>query len=107
MSRINEGSTARLAITWLDYDGEEAAPESVSYRVDCTTTGEAVRAETSLTPAATMNLILTPDDTAILGDGTEPEQRVATFVATWDGGAGQTTQEYRFTVWPLAHYPLS
>jgi hypothetical protein len=100
---VNEGSTLVLGLEWIGYDGQPAAPASVRYRIDCETTGLAVRAATDLDPGA--SLTLGPSDTALLGDGGRPEDKVVTLAASW-GGADQLTEEYRYRVLPLRGYPL-
>ena len=103
MATYNEGSTVRLDLAWLDFDGAAALPLSAEYRIDCDSTGLAVRPATALAPGAA--LVLTPADTAVLGDGSAPEQRRITLVARW-GADDQIVREYLYTVRPVRHYPL-
>lgn len=102
-STINERTSARLAIDWFDADGEPAIPTAVSYRIDCLTTGEAVRASTSVTPAATTVIQLTSDDNAMQDAANATERRAVTVTATYGSNDDQCTMEHVYSVRNLRH----
>ena len=91
MDSVNEGSTAYLAVTFRDRDGNAAAPSSVSYRIDCLTTGQEVRGDTVVSPGSSIEITLAPSDTAIL-DGNSYERRRVTVQAAYSGGEAINAQ---------------
>ena len=48
MERVNEKSTAYLAVTFRDKAGTAQAPVTASYRIDDVTTGQQVRDDTDI-----------------------------------------------------------
>lgn len=86
MQRVNEGSTAYLTVDFLDKAGLPAVPSSVSYSIYCLTNRQEVRAATAVTPAAQVEITLTPADTAIIDAGNPVEVRRVTVSATYGGG---------------------
>jgi hypothetical protein len=97
MQEVRERSTKYLTVEFLDKTGAPAVPSAVSYRVDCLTTGQQVRADTPLTPAASVEITLTPADNAILG-GNVLETRRVTVVAQYGGAGDQAVDEYDYLV---------
>lgn len=94
---VNEGSSCEISIDFSGPDGLPAVPASVVYRVDCATTGAAIRAATPISPAANVVIRITPDDTAIVNPASASERRRVTVVASY--GAGDAlTGEYEFAV---------
>jgi hypothetical protein len=91
MDTVNEGTTAYLSVQFLDKAGSAAAPSSVSYRIDCLTTGTAVLAPTSATPGSTVELTITATQNAILG-GRPFERRRVTVEAGYGAGDGVKSQ---------------
>lgn len=100
---INEGSSGTLTIEFLDEAGLPAAPASISYRIDCVTTGAAIRADTTIAPASTINLALAPADTRIVAAANRVERRRVTLVASF-GAGDQLTQDYEYSVRNLNYY---
>jgi hypothetical protein len=100
---INEGTSARVSVEWTDFDGAPATPTSVTYRIDCLTTGQAVRASTPATPAATTVIDLTSDDNAIRDQANASERRIVTVVATYGSAADRCTLQYVYTVTNLQY----
>lgn len=84
MDIVNEGTTCYLSVAFKDKDGAAAAPSSVSYRIDCLTTGTAVLGDTSATAAATTAITITAAQNAILG-GRPLERRRVTVTGTYAG----------------------
>jgi len=101
---INEASSGTLTIEFLDEAGLPAVPSSISYRIDCVTTSTAIRADTAVAPASSIDLALTPDDTRIVTQSNRVERRRVTLVATF-GPGDQLTQDYEYSVRNLNYYP--
>lgn len=97
-STINERTSARLSIDWIDPAGEPAIPSAVSYRIDCLTTGGVVRAMTTVAPAATTEIHLDSDDNAIRDTANSSERRCVTVVASYGDASDQCSLEYVYTV---------
>lgn len=97
MNQINEGTTGYLSVTFKNKSGTEEAPASASYRIDDVATGTQIRAATSLTPATTVEITLTPADNRILNTNLRAETRRVTVVAGY-GVSDQVTSEYIYRV---------
>lgn len=86
LTTVNEGSPAWLTVAFTDKTGASAAPTSVRYRVDCATTGAAVRAWTAVSAGASIEIALTSDDNAMQSAANEQEIREVTVEATYGAG---------------------
>lgn len=86
VQQVNERSTAVITASFFDADGEPAIPSSLVYSVWCMTTGEQLRAETSLTPVAVAEITLDATDTAIQDATNSFERRRVTVSATYGAG---------------------
>lgn len=93
---INEGSDFDLEVSFLDDAGLSEIPNALRYKVTDLASGTQVRALTDLTPAETVTVRITHDDTAILNAIGDDEIRVVSFVATF--GSRQVTGEKKFKV---------
>lgn len=102
---VNEGTSKKLRLDLTDEDGAPAAPSTLTYRVDCLTTGTAIRATTALSPAASVDIGLTPDDSAIVDDSNRMERRRVTVVAGY-AADDDVTAEYDFNVKNLKYYSV-
>lgn len=102
MRLINERSTGYLTVAFFDKTNAPAVPASVSYRIDCLTTGTAILAETALTPAASVEITLTPAQNAIVNAANASETRRVTIKATY-AGAEADNREYDYQVRNLAY----
>lgn len=80
---VKERTTAYLTVAFRDKAGAAAAPATVVYSVYDMTTGTEVRAETELTPAASIEIVLSAADNAIVGTGNARERRRVTVKATY------------------------
>lgn len=90
---LEERSAAVLQMNFVDAFGVAAAsPQSVTYRIDCMTTGAQVRAEQALMPAASIALTLTAADNAIVDDDNVRELRRVTVRASYASGEAVTAQ---------------
>jgi len=97
MKRIPEGTTSYLTVDMLDKAGNPAVPTTVSYSIYCLTSKQSVRASTSLTPAAQIEITLTPSDMAILNQANKIERKRVTVVASYGAGDG-VNDEYDYQV---------
>jgi len=93
----NERSTKYVSAAFFDKDGVAAVPSTVAYRIDCATTGTAVLASTSVTPAASVEVEITPAQNAIIVAANARETKIVTFTATYTGG-GEIRAEYKYLV---------
>lgn len=91
MDRVNEKSTSYLTVSFLDKDGAAATPASVSYRIDCLTTGAAIRGDTSASAASAVTITLTPDDNTLQAQTNASERRRVTVTGTY--GASDAVRE--------------
>ena len=98
---VNEKTSAYLTVAFLDKAGVAAIPASVTYRIDCLTTGTAILADTSLTPASSIEIAITPAQNAILSDGNASETKRITVKASYGVSDGVNAQ-YDYTVTNLS-----
>lgn len=102
---INERTTAYVRIPMIGADGELALPTAVTYRIDDLTTGLEIRPNTVATPATTVEITLTPEDTRIIGDAYQNQERLITVQAAY-GEADMLHDEFTFIVRNLRKVPL-
>lgn len=81
MFKVNEKSTAYVTSSCYNADNQLEAPTSMTYRIDCLTTGQVVRAEVELGAIAVIQVVITPADTAILNVKNVQEHKRVTFSA--------------------------
>ena len=94
---INEGSTSYLTVTFYDKDGGYEAPTTVTYKIWCITNDKEVRAVTSLTPASSIEITLTPTDNSIISQSNALETRLVTIEASY-GVDDEINDEYEYDV---------
>jgi len=100
---VNERTTAYLQLSFLDRNGLPEAPSSISYRIDDPDTGEEIRADTALTPAAEVEITLLPSEQEVLFSSASAKRRV-TVSATY-GAADEVHDEFTYVVRNLAAIP--
>jgi hypothetical protein len=93
----NEGQSATLTFVFADEDDEVTEPTTARYRIDCLTTGRVVRDWTTLTVATSVEVAITPDDTAILVNR-NPSERKQVVVQSNYGTDEQAVAYSEFTV---------
>jgi hypothetical protein len=79
---VDEQTSARLTVTFLDYDDVQQAPASATYQIH-TQAGVELRAATAITPAGAVELFLNDDDNAIDDDTLQFERHVVTVKAVY------------------------
>ena len=78
LDRVNEGSFYDVTANFLDSANAPTVPDSVRYKIDCETSGKAIRGWTSVTPAATVTITATAAENAIVSDINRSETKVMT-----------------------------
>lgn len=94
---VKEQSTSYLTVTFKDKAGAVAAPASATYRIDCLTTGTAIKAATALTPAATVEITIAPNENRIVTPGNTRERRRVTVTASY-GASDGVNEEFDYDV---------
>lgn len=95
---VKENSTAYLTASFKDKDKNLEAPASISYRVDDNLSGNEIRGDTPVTPAAAeVEIVLKPVDTAIVDNTKAKETRVVTVTGTY-GVDDQVQDKFVFEV---------
>jgi hypothetical protein len=97
MRKIHEGSTGTLTVEFRDSAGVVVVPSAVTYSIYCETNGQSIRGDTSVTPAATVSIVLAASDNAIIDSGNATETRLVTVEATLPGSL-PLNSEYRYKV---------
>ena len=100
LNTIGEGSSFSLGLTFWDDSAEPwtaSTPTTISYRVDCTTTGASMRTWTTLTPAAATTISLASADNAINDQSRRQEGRQVT-VKTDSGLSTQAQDTFTYAV---------
>lgn len=94
---VNENSNAYLTINFLDKDDVAAVPSSISYRIDCITTGTEILTDTPFTPvAASIEIELTKTNNVCIGSS-KYEERCVTVTAIY-GSSDEINEEYRYNL---------
>lgn len=105
MNRINAGTTGYLTIDYLDKAGQPATPAGISYRIECKTTGQLVRGDTTVTPNASVEIVLSASqDVAIINSANRVEEKLLTVRATYAGGEA-VTDAFSYSVKNLGTLP--
>lgn len=98
MERVNEQSTAYVTVSFRDKAGALATPATISYRIDDVETGQEIRDDTAVTPAASsVEITLTPADNTLVNLNRQYEQHVVTVAATY-GASDAVRAEYAYEV---------
>lgn len=85
---VNENTSARLRIRFLDWDDVDQAPASASYRVDDVESGTEIRGDTAIaSPTSPYDITLIgTSDNPILNDDNSFERRRVTITGDYGGG---------------------
>jgi hypothetical protein len=95
-NNVQEGSSFTATVYFRESDAS-TVPTTARYRIDDRTTGDAIRAWTDLTPAASIDISITPSDNAMVSGLTRDERRQIT-VETNTGLDTQTRERAYWTV---------
>ena len=104
MQEVPERTTSYLTVTFKDKTGAQAAPSSATYRIDCVTTGAALKGATAMGAAAVVELTIAASENAIQNEQNALETKRVTVVALYGAGE-QVTAEYDYLVRNLKHVP--
>ncbi len=97
VAKVNEGSRLPLEIELRDYTNAAVVPTTLRYRIDCDTTGKALVAWTTLSPASSISLTVPASANAIQNRCNPTEIKVITFEA--DAGTDNAfTSEHKWQV---------
>ena len=88
---FNENSTGYVTWTFRDTQLLLAVPLTISYRIDNREDEAAILAPTSISPASTVIITVTPTQNAIINSALEYEEHVMTITATY--GVGDSISE--------------
>lgn len=93
---LNEGSRCFIKAKFFDQAESPQIPSSLSYRIDCETTGQTVLDWVSITPAATIEVQIDATLNVIINGRNPVERKVVTFQANADpaNNAFTEVQEY-------------
>lgn len=94
---LSEGDSLPLTLSFADVDWVGGAPTTVSYRLDCATTGRTVTDWTALTPGTSVSLTVSATENAILDDGNRRERKVLAIKAI-DSSGNQHIETYKYWV---------
>ncbi len=98
---INEQTTLFLTISFFDQDNLPVVPDSATYRIDDVLSGTVILADTALTLASVVEVIITQAQNAIIASVNPVETRIVTVEYNY-GGSYHGTDEYRYYVKSLA-----
>ena len=98
LSEVNENTSAFMTIVPKDKSGSAVTPTSMSYRIDCETTGTAIKAETSLTPGTSVALTVTPTENRIITASNVEEIRVLTVQCVYSAATDEIQEQFRWRV---------
>ena len=97
MKVVKEGSTAYVTVTFKDKAGVSAAPSTLNYSLHCLTTGAVLRNAVTLTPGASVEIVLTPVDNAMQIAANLRETRRITIKAGY-GASDAVNDQYDYEV---------
>jgi len=92
LDSINEQTSRDVSVSFTNSSGISQIPDAVSYRIDCQTNEVAVKALTSITPAADITIPVTVLENVIINDDNALETKRITLIATWGTDEGITEQ---------------
>lgn len=92
MNQVTAGTTAYLQVAFRDKDGTAALPTTVNYEVKCLSTGNTVVASTSVTPATSVTITLTPTANTLQSSSNVYETRRVIITAGY--GAGDSLVDF-------------
>jgi hypothetical protein len=97
-TRLTEGSAFSLPVYLrLRSTSAAATPTTISWRIDCLTTGRQIEDDTTVSPASSFTIAVTGTHNAIRNDSNEQETKQLT-VTTDEGLATQYREAVRWTV---------
>jgi len=89
---LNEGSRCFIKAKFFDNTGKQQIPSSVSYRVDCETTGTLIQDWTSVTPDVQVEVQINATLNKIVNQRNDIERKTVTFLANADPAVNAFTE---------------
>ena len=80
---VDEGTSFTATAIFRTGDAADT-PTTARYRIDCASTGKAIRAWTDLTPGTSIDITITPDDNQIVSNTRSKERRQLTVETNTD-----------------------
>lgn len=85
----NENSSVYHTFTFLDKDGNPQTPNTITYRIDCYTTGVEIKGDTAFTPVASeIEIEVLTTENVIQDNKNDLELKVITVSADYGAGSG-------------------
>lgn len=98
LEKINEGTTGYLTVDFKDKNGNLEAPASATYRIDCRTNNQEIKADTDITPiASSVEIELTATDNTIIDQNNAIEKRLVTIKGSY-GIDDKINDDYEYAV---------
>lgn len=97
LKRYDEGDSFTARFEFYDEDRVASSPTTLRYRIDCLTSGNAVRGWTTVTAAQSVDISVTPDDNAIINDSNRTERKQMVTQTNFD----TDTQSVYTTEWDV------
>lgn len=95
---VNEGSSCYMQVSFTDQNGDDLVPGSISYTIHDEASGAVLLDETSIIPAATVEVHVQPSINAMHDAARSTEIRVATIEASYGDDGGAVVEEVRWCV---------
>ena len=99
---VNEKDSFQCPVSFKDESGAAVTPTSISYQILDAETGTTIRGATTVTPASSVTITLTFDDTTLVTSTRRQEERILQVTSVYGtdvaGKAIQKTDTYQFMV---------
>lgn len=95
LKEYNEGQSFTATFKFFDSGYVPSSPTTARYRVDCLTTGNEIRGWTTVTPAQTLNISVSPEDNRIVSSANPFERRQLVVQSNY----GTSTQSVQTSDW--------
>lgn len=95
--RINEKTASWLALSFYDKDDAPVVPVSLSYRIDCLTTGAEIVADTVIAAAASVEVKFSSTVNSLQNQTNPYERREVTVTAT-HGADDYATLKFQYLI---------
>jgi len=102
LDNVMEGSTAYLTISFYDTDQSLITPKTIDYYIT-DDSGTLIHSPTSVTPASTITITLTPSDNSL--SSSSDRINVVTIIAYYSP-TNRVVSEYRYNVKSLVGFPF-
>lgn len=94
---IQAGTKAWLTLEFYDQNGDPVVPQSITYDVYCITTDTLLTDDASVSPATSVQIVLTATDTAMQSAANNVEKRRVCVTVTY-GASDSRIETFEFRV---------